>query len=295
MALNRQKIINCVLAGLFLAAVLIWTALFQSGQFAAIGNSLPGQDRTKIVFFDVGQGSATFIEAPNGNQMLVDGGPSSLILNRLGGVMPFFDRQIDVIVLTHPDADHLNGLVDVLRRYEVAQVIDPCMAEPGANYQEFLRLIEEKEISHFCAKAGQRIKLAEDVAADVLCPFESLEGISLKNTNDASIVLKMEYGQNRVLLTGDAEKKTEYQLIQSNIDLRAQILQVGHHGSKTSTSEEFVSAVSPETAVIQAGKDNRYGHPHQEVLGRLAGVKIFRTDLDGDVEFLCDREECAIR
>jgi len=150
--------------------------------------------------------------------------------------------------------------------------------------------------------------------------------MSFKNTNDVSIVAKLNYGQNHILLTGDAEEKTEYQLINFGVIPQAQILQVGHHGSKSSSSENFVKAVNPETAVIQVGKNNRYGHPHQEVLGRLnsfchsdppqagknlndeilrfaqdddegcigeRGAEIFRTDLDGDVEFLCDIEKCT--
>ncbi len=270
---------------------MVWSAVWQSGT-ASIASQLGGRDELKINFFDIGQGDAVFIEASNHNRALVDGGPGSQILNKLGRAMPFFDRDIDVVILTHPDSDHLNGLIDVLKKYKVGEVIDPCLAEPHANYQEFLRLIEEKQIPHLCAQTGQKIKLAEDVVLDILYPFESLEGVSLKNTNDSSIVAKLSYGQNKILLTGDAEKKTESQLINKQIDLSAQILQVGHHGSKTSTSAEFLQAVRPEVAVIQVGKDNRYGHPHQEVLDRLKNIEIFRTDLDGDIDFLCNLERC---
>lgn len=291
MSFNRQKISIYILSALFLGAILVWSAVWQSGT-ASIAGQLSEGNKLKVDFFDVGQGSATLIEAPNQNRVLIDGGPGSQILNKLGRAMPFFDREIDVVILTHPDSDHLNGLIDVLRKYQVEEVVDPCLAEPQANYQEFLRLIEEKKINHLCAQAGQRIKLAEDVALDILYPFESLEGVSLKNTNDSSIVAKLTYGQNKILLTGDAEQKTESQLINKQIDLRTQILQVGHYGSKSSTSAEFFQAVQPEVAVIQVGKDNRYGHPHQEVLDRLKSVKIFRTDLGGDINFLCSLEKC---
>lgn len=312
MFFNRQKITFYVLTVLFIAAVLVWVAVFQSGlvhrslgegglvhrslgeggQLASISGNLGEREELKVIFFDVGQGAAVFIEAPNGNQMLVDGGPGSQILNKLGKAMPFFDREIDLVVLTHPDSDHINGLIDVLKKYEVGQVVDPCLADPSGGYQEWLRLVEEKEILRLCARVGQRIKLADGIVINVLYPFQSLESISFTNTNDASIVLKIVYGESAILLTGDAEKKTEYQLVHSDINLQSQVFQVGHHGSKTSTTEEFVTAVQPEIAVIQVGKNNRYGHPHQEVLDRLAGIKIFRTDLDEDVNFLCSPESC---
>ena len=248
----------------------------------------------KIVFFDVGQGNSVFIEAPNKNQILIDGGPGSQILNKLGQAMPFFDRDIDALVLTHPDADHLNGLIDVLKKYKVDKIIEPCVVDSSAAYGEWNKLIEEKKIYKTCAKFGQKIKLDKGVELNILYPLQSLEGASLKNTNDASIAAKLFYGENKILLVGDAEEKTEYQLINSGVDLKSQILQVGHHGSKSSTSENFLKAVNPEIAIIQVGKNNRYGHPAQEVLGRLKNIsaKIFRTDLDGDIEFLCDEHNC---
>jgi competence protein ComEC len=292
MNFDRQKIFLYVLGTLFLGAILVWSAVWQSGT-ASIAGQFGGRNELKVDFFDIGQGDAVFIEAPNHNRVLIDGGPGSQILNKLGRAMPFFDREIDVVILTHPDSDHLNGLIDVLKKYKVGGVVDPCLAEPQANYQEFLKLIEEKKINHLCAQAGQRIKLSDDAVLDILFPFESLEGVSLQNTNDSSIVEKLTCGQNKILLTGDAEKKTEDQLINKQVDLSAQILQVGHHGSKTSTSAEFIQAVDPKIAVIQVGKNNRYGHPHQEVLDRLKNIKIFRTDLDGDINFLCDTENCV--
>ncbi len=125
-------------------------------------------------------------------------------------------------------------------------------------------------------------------------PFQEVKNISAKNTNEVSVAAKLIYGQGKILLTGDTEKPAEYQMLGLGTDLISQILQVAHHGSKTSTTQEFLNAVKPEIVVIQVGKNNRYGHPHQEVLERLKGVKIYRTDLDGDVEFLCGLEKCVI-
>lgn len=295
MFLSKDKITSSILGILFLGAILIWLAIFESAPSASIISGLNNQPELKVAFFDVGQGAATFIEAPNKNQVLIDGGPGSQILNKLGRQMPFFDRDIDLIVLTHPDNDHLNGLIDVLRNYEVGQVIDPCLDDPSFAYQEWLRLIKEKEISRTCAEAGQRVKIDEDIQIIIFYPFENLTGQSFKNTNASSIVMKLIYGQSKILLTGDAEESIEHQLIQNGADLKSQILQVAHHGSKTSTDQEFVSRVNPEIAVIQVGKNNKYKHPHQEVLDRLKDIKIYRTDLDGDIKFLCGLEKCFVK
>lgn len=290
--LKRAKIVYFLLISLFFLAGLIWAMIFQNGSASLFGSWQ--QAALKIVFFDVGQGNSVFIEALNSNQILIDGGPGSQVLNKLGQAMPFFDRDIDVVILTHPDADHLNGLVDVLKKYDVGEIIEPCIVDSSAAYGEWNKLIEEKKIHRTCAKFGQKIKLAENIEFNILYPLQSLEGASLKNTNDASMVMIFCYGQARILLTGDAEEKTEYQLINSSIDLKAQILQIGHHGSKSSTSENFLKAVNPGITIIQVGKNNRYGHPSQEVLSRLKNIsaKIFRTDLDGDVKFLCDARSC---
>jgi competence protein ComEC len=288
-----KKFIYYTLVALFLFAVLVWSFVFSSQQFASV---LGGQteNSAKIIFFDVGQGSAVFIETPNKNQVLIDGGPGSQILNKLGEAMAFFDRKIDIVILTHPDADHLNGLIDVLENYEVKQVVETCINDSGSGYGEWLALLGEKKISRLCARASQGIKLDKEIIIEIIFPFESLAGQSIENTNSASIVAKLSFGESDILLTGDAEKATEYQLVNSGVDLRSQILQVGHHGSKSSTSEEFLKAVLPETSVIQVGKNNRYGHPAQEILDRLKNInaEIFRTDLNGDIEFLCDLSKC---
>lgn len=288
----RQKITVYILSALLLAVILVWFSVFQFSSASIFrAEKKPG---LKVDFFDVGQGNAVFIEAPNKNQVLIDGGPGSQILNKLGQEMAFFDRNINVVILTHPDADHLNGLIDVLKKYDVGEVIDPCINDSTAAYQEWLRLIEEKKIKRLCAQAGQNIKLGDNAEIAILYPFSSLKGMSFKNTNDSSIVAKFIYGRSRIVLTGDAEEKTEYQLVSSSADLKAQILQVGHHGSKSSTSDNFLQAVNPEIAVIQVGLNNRYGHPAQQTLDRLKNInaKIFRTDLDGDIEFLCGVDQC---
>lgn len=292
MLLNRDKILFYTLSFLFVAVILIWSVVFQSGTASIFHSAY--QDNVKVVFFDVGQGAAVFIEASNRNQVLIDGGPGSQILNKLGKVMPFFDRNIDVVILTHPDTDHLNGLIDVLGKYTVEQIIDPCINDSSSAYQKWLRLIEEKKISRLCAQAGQKIKLDNKAEIDILYPFQSLTGVIVENTNNASLVMKLINTGSTILLTGDAEEATEFQLISGDVNLKSQVLQVAHHGSKSSSSEKFLELVNPEIAVIQVGKNNRYGHPHQEVIDRLKNIKIFRTDLDGDIGLSCRVEKCEV-
>ncbi len=244
----------------------------------------------RMVVFDVGQGDSIFIEAPNGNQVLIDGGPSNAVLGKLGGAMPFWDRSIDLVVLTHPHADHIMGLVEVLKRYDVGMVIESGVNYSTAEYRAWRTLLEQKHIPIMIARAGQKAHLASDIKLTILTPFESFVEKSPSNVHDAMVVSKLVYASSSALLTGDAEKYLEYRLLLSGADLKADILKVGHHGSKTSTTEDFVTAVAPKYAVISVGRKNRYGHPIQQTLDTLAkfNIKIFRTDQDGDVEFVSD-------
>lgn len=283
----KNKIPYLILAALSLVAVFVWLAIFE----------VASSDKVKIDFLDVGQGSAVLILAPGDNQVLIDGGPSDAVLTKLGQVLPIFDRRIELLILTHPDADHLSGLVEVLKRYEVGQILETGIVDNSTVYQAWSNLIKAKNIPVIFAQAGDIVKIADNLAIKILYPLGKINGQDFsKNTNATSIVGKIIYGQNSVLFTGDAEGSVEHPLVFSGVNLEADILVVGHHGSKNSTSAEFLAAVSPKIAVIQVGAKNKYGHPTQEVLDRLKteGAKIFRTDLDKDVNFECDLARCEI-
>ncbi|MBI2042002.1 MAG: MBL fold metallo-hydrolase [Candidatus Nealsonbacteria bacterium] len=252
----------------------------------------------EVTFFDVGQGDAAFIETPERMQILIDGGPTSVILEKLGKEMPFWDRTIDWIILTHPEKDHLSGLIEVLKSYNVKNILWTGIVRDTAEYREWQKLIKEEGAGIVIAKAGmcalsdsaQSCALSESAHVDILYPFESLEGKELKDSNDTSIIAKLVFGKISFLFTGDATQSVEKELVRGPTphNLDSDVLKVGHHGSKTSTSKEFVKAVSPEVAVISAGKNNSYGHPHREVLDNLAGINILRTDLDGDIKIISD-------
>lgn len=266
------------LAVLALAAanVFIWYAVF------------PRAGVLTVSFLDVGQGDAIYIEAPNGRQMLVDGGAGPAVLRELGEVMVFGDRSIDAVIGTHPDKDHIGGLAGVLSRYDVGVFVDPGMPNDTIAWRVLEEEIVSRGVPRKIARRGMRIDMGSGVIVDVLSPERTPRGA---DTNSASIITKISYGESSFLLTGDAPKKIEERLIAlDGVRLESDVLKAGHHGSRTSTSERFLAAVAPSLAVISSGEGNSYGHPHKEVLNLLEahGVRVLRTDESGRVTFTTD-------
>jgi competence protein ComEC len=256
---SKRFISAALLAALGVAAVFVWFVVFH---YEALRHA------ARVHVFDVGQGDGIFLELPDGNQILVDGGPDKTILSKLASAMLPWDRSIDLLILTHPHADHLDGLFEVAKRYRIGMVLESGSLHTIPEYAEWHALLRERGVPIIVARAGQRIAASDSIVIDVLAPADSMEGKSLKNVHDAMIVVKFSYGSTSVMLMGDAEKKIEYALMRTYSDLRADVLKVGHHGSKTSTSDDFLKAVSPRYAVISVGRKNRYGHPHQDVIDR---------------------------
>ena len=245
-----------------------------------------GREGLVVTFFDVGQGDSIFIQAENGNQILIDGGPGDAVLAELGDALPFYDRSLDMIILTHPDADHLNGLVEVVKRYKPKMVLETGVLHDTAPYEEWRRFLDAERIPIVRAKAGETFLVADGVTAQVLFPFRDQEGQKPKSVNDTCIVLRLDYGETSFLFTGDIEAKTERILsVAQHEALDVDVLKVAHHGSKTSSIAEFLGAVSPEIAVMSVGRNNRYGHPHPEVIDRYTElhIPVHRTDISGTV------------
>jgi competence protein ComEC len=255
--------------------------------------ALAGDGLLHVWFLDVGQGDAIFIQAPNGNQVLVDGGPDKKVLQELGRIMPFSDHSIDVLVLSHPHADHLRGLIEVLKNYEVGKVLEnkiPCGSPECAEWDKTKQRAETVQ-----AEAGQAIDLGGGVKFKVIYARQpDARANAAKNAHDYMLIAKLEYGDESVLFMGDAEKKIEQ--ILAGGGLRARFLKVGHHGSKTSTTAQFLDTVKPELAFIELGARNQYGFPHPEVIKRLEdfGIKYYRTDTDGTVELTLDGENYKV-
>jgi len=288
---KQRKLAWIVLAVLFCLNLVAWFIVYD------LRKSQP----FKVVFFDVGQGDSIFIEAPNGVQVLIDGGPTSVVLEKLAKEMPFYDRDIDLIILTHPEHDHYFGLMEVLKRYKVENILWTGVVRETSEWKEWINLLGEEggqgaEIR--IAEAGQRIIFQEDplIFIEILHPFENLAGQKFKGCNDTSVVTHLFFEDVSFLFTGDIGKKVEAKLVEQDIDLDSDVLKVCHHGSKTSSSQEFLEAVLPKIAVIQAGRDNRYGHPCSEVLASLEkfDIQILRTDINGNIKIISDGRNIKI-
>jgi competence protein ComEC len=252
---------------LFVAAALGGAALFASGTFA-IAPQEPREALLRVVFFDVGQGDAIFIETPEGVQVLIDGARGSEILRALGEEMGFFDRSIDMVLATHPDQDHIGGLPDVLERYEVDMIVMTEKRHTTKTAEAFWDAAHQETEHIVYARSGMQFDLGAGVVLEILFPESDPSALE---SNASSIVARLTYGHTSFLFTGDAPKYVEEEIIRTDAldgfnDLRTDVLKVGHHGSRTSTSDAFVAWTAPTYGVISAGKDNRYGHPHEEVM-----------------------------
>ena len=274
------------LGALGVAAIVTWSAVFHFDG-----------GRLTVAFLDVGQGDAIFIETPEGNQVLIDGGPNKKVLSELSRVMPFYDRSIDALVLTHPQLDHLGGLVEVLRRYDADFVFEPGTKHSIAEFELWENLLEEKGVARILAKRGQIIRLSPDIYFEILSPEPGAFENKVADLNEVVVAGRLVYGETEFLFTGDLTKFGEIKILASGSEIQSDVLKVAHHGSKNSSVEKFLAAVSPKIAVIMSGKNNRYGHPNAETLLKLEkiGAQIFRTDTSGTIILQSDGKNVFVK
>lgn len=252
---------------------------------------LYGNQNLKVSFLNVGQGDSAFITTPENHQILIDGGPDSTVVGKIAKQIPFWDMSLDLVILSHPEKDHMQGLLEVLKRYKVSYIVWSGIKKQDAEYLEWLKvLVRQKNLGAkiITAVAGQEIKVG-NLKIDILNPKENLFGKDAgSSSNDTSVVAKLIYGKNIFLFTGDIDAKAEAELCKASpyTNLKSNVLKVAHHGSKFSTSDIFLQEVAPQFAVIEVGK-NTYGHPTPEALQRLQnfGIKVYRTDQSGDIVF----------
>ncbi|MCS7236202.1 MAG: DNA internalization-related competence protein ComEC/Rec2 [Armatimonadota bacterium] len=276
-------------------AVAAWRGRMRPGRAAVLAavaaavavwvRALPPPPYAEVVFLDVGQGDAVVARGPNGERLVVDGGPEA---EPLLGFLARSGGKLDVAVLSHPHADHVAGLLHAVRRFGARVVLDSGYPHPTPVYAEFLRTVREGGIPYRLARRGVRVSLGRLELRVLWPPSELWEGPSGANEN--SVVALLQYGEVRFLLPGDVEAGAEASLVSSGENLRAHVLKVPHQGSRTSSSEPFLKAVAPQVAVLSVGRWNPYGHPHQDVLARYAraGIALYRTDRDGAVTIRTD-------
>lgn len=230
---------------------------------------------------DVGQGDAFLVVTPTGKHILIDGGPDATVLRRLKNHMSHFNRTIDLMVLTHADADHITGLTAVLKRYAVKRVLLTGRIHASSRYELLVRTLQQKGIPVLRAHPDTDIIVEDGVILDVLWPPRT----GALSSNNASVVLRLLWNNHSLLVTGDIEEEAERAILAQGHDVSASILTVPHHGSRTSSSTGFLVAVKPALALVSAGKENRFAHPHRDIIERYRhlGIPVHSTQQEGTV------------
>jgi competence protein ComEC len=269
-----------------IAAVLIALNVYV---FAAVFGGHPHELRVSVL--NIGQGDSILIESPTGIRVLVDGGPSSVVLGKLQSELGLLDRSIDMLVETHPDKDHIGGLPSVFKRYRISYFMEPVIPNDTAATAAVLRAAQDEPgLTHVTARRGMRLDLGGGAYADVLYPDRDPAKL---DTNNGSVVLHVVYGSTSFMLTGDLPSEQEDWLITldgKDGNLASDVLKAGHHGSKYSTDDAWLAAVHPSVVAISAGKDNPYGHPNPETMARIRneGATIYSTVDSGTLHFISD-------
>lgn len=266
---------------LLVIAIVVWAA-----SFSKFNADSPSRD--KIYFLNVGQGDSEYIKLRDGQDILIDGGPDQKVLEELGKVMDFNDRRIDLVVLTHPHADHLTGLIDVANRYEIGQVWESGVVYPSSVYNKWQDILKQKNIPDDFVFFGQEKSFNNGATKfKVIYPLSTEKNLTIDNLNDSSVVTQLDDGKFSSLFLGDSEKTAQIKYLEKLQQIT--VLKVGHHGSQNGTLEDLLKIARPAIAVIEVGK-NTYGHPAASTLNLLKqyAVQIFRTDQNGTVEISTD-------
>lgn len=256
--------------------------------------ALPQIGVMQVCFFDIGQGDAILINHFNGNQVLIDGGPGEKIKEELGKCQPFYDRTLEAILLTHPDYDHLSGLIWILENYHVKRVFSSGLKKDIKTYKLFQKVIKDKGVPISYLRGGEVLDLGNKARLNILFPFPNTEVWAIKNPNNASVISRLIYGESSFLFTGDAEKDLEKKLTERKLNVKADILKVPHQGSRDAAWDRFLEAVDPKASIISVGAHNPYGHPHQQTLRLLKETQLLRTDLQGTIKIFTDGKRWEI-
>ena len=261
-----------------------------AGLYLVFINTNNNEGLAKMVFFDIGQGDAILIITPDKTKILIDGGPGNFLISELGRYLPFYDKKIDIMILTHAHDDHVAGLNEVLKRYQVDLILYPGPIDYySQSYLEWLDIIQDKSLNLQTTKAGDLYQFSGS-SLEILYPYVNFIGQKVEDINATSVVSRYCYLDICVMLTGDTISEVEQEIILHENDLSAQILKAAHHGSQYSNSEEWLEAVNPDWVIIQSGEGNSFNHPHLRILKRLArfNMEVFRNDELGEIVIITD-------
>lgn len=284
--LNRLILVLCLAAAL---CIVIYAAVINSApagsEHPAPSQAAHSNEELNVTVIDVGQGDSILVNFGADETMLIDAGEAKDAEAVKDELKERGITQIDVLIATHPHADHIGGIAEILDDYEIGCIYMPDMQSDSKTYQSLRDAIENHGVLLVEAYAGESFELG-DAACTIVSPANDAD----KNANNESVMLFLDYLDSEFLFTGDAERWAENEVLDAGYTIDADVLKVAHHGSSTGTSEAFLSAVSPDYAVISCGKDNKYGHPHDETLNLLDeyGIDTLRTDMSGDVVFITD-------
>lgn len=279
--------------------IIIFLSIIAIFLLIAIFNYKQADGNLHVYFLNVGQGDAIYLSGPSGEDILIDGGPDKSVVFELGKVMKFYDRDLDLLILTHPDSDHLNGLIDVIKKYRVKMIVYSGEVDDSLEYKAWQEEINEYKIPIMPVKKGSKILIDNQIKLEVLYPFNYLinqEGSG--NNNKNSLIMKLSYKDIDFLLPGDAEEVVENNLLKSQVNLESEFFKLPHHGSRNGlgNKKEILKIINPHLAIISVGK-NRYGHPHSEIINLLKENKIdyLRTDEKGTIEVITNGKDYQIK
>ena len=273
------------MGGLAVFSIILWFGVFH-------------EDRRGLLTFavlNIGQGDSLFIESPTGTQVLVDGGPDKNLMKEISHVMPWYDRHIDMLVVTNPDKDHYEGFIPLLDEFGVDVVMESGTKSPTETYALLEKKIADKKIPEIFGRRGERVDLGGGAYLEILFPDRDVTDTS---SNDGSLVMRLVYGVTSIALQGDSTAKIEHYLVSlDGVNLKSTILKAGHHGSRTSSTEEYVAEVAPQWTVMSSGPNNSYGHPHQETLDTMTKLNIptYDTCNNGRIIFQSDGENFVLK
>jgi competence protein ComEC len=271
--LSPQNKFRAIFYSVIIGNILVWSLFF----------SLP-DGRLHLKIYDVGQGDAVFLHTPGGYKVLIDGGPNEKILDYLGRELPFYSKKIDLLVLTHPQSDHLTGLVEVIKRYQIDNLWINGSENKTKLFDQWQVSLQKRGIPTTVVHQGDKMIFPDKTEIEVFWPKGEL---AFGDINAHSIVVLVSYGSFDALLTGDADKQVQPYTSNSG---HVEVFKVPHHGSKESIDREFVRTISPAVSVISVGSKNSHGHPSFEAINSLEklGSKVYRTDKNGTVEIVSD-------